>query len=473
MDAKQALYHASEMWHKLAIPTLVEYIKIPNTSSDFDPKWKENGHMDKVVDLFMTWAKDQPIPGLVVERFDLPERTPIIFMEIPPSGEDVGTVLLYGHLDKQPEMTGWREGLGPWQPVLEGDRLYGRGGADDGYAMFASLIAVRLLLEQGLPHSRIVIIIEASEESGSPDLPAHVEAIKDRIGDVELVICLDSGCGDYERLWQTTSLLGVCTGDLTVKVLTEGVHSGDAGGIVPDSALLAFSQIMRVCRSTGLIHHQEFYVDIPADRRRQAKETGEILGNAVYDKFPWVPGCHPSSRLVPEELILRRTWCPTLTHIGVDGFPSTLAEAGNVMRPYTTLRLSVRTPPTLDAKKALGILQQVLGKTLPEETEAQITFTPGHAANGWNAPPTVPWLEESINDASLKFFGKPAAAMGEGGTIPFMGMLGEQFPEAWFLVTGVLGRESNAHGPNEFLHIPTAINLTACVAKVLTDHASR
>ena len=174
----------------------------------FDADWVAHGYMDQAVALMETWAKAQPIAGMTVEVVRLEGRTPLIYIDIPASGPETGedVVLLYGHLDKQPEMTGWDDDLGPWKPVLKGDRLYGRGGADDGYAIFGSLTAVMALQAQQLPHARCVVLIEACEESGSYDLPAYVDHLAARIGKPSLVVCLDSGCGNYEQLWCTCLL---------------------------------------------------------------------------------------------------------------------------------------------------------------------------------------------------------------------------------------------------------------------------
>ena len=244
MDKDQIRQFVTRRWDESAIPELVDYIRVPNKSPMFDKNWQANGHMERVVSQFQRWALDQNITGLQLEVVRLPDRTPLIFMELPGSSDD--TILLYGHLDKQPEMVGWRDGLGPWQPVIENDRLYGRGGADDGYAMFASLIAIRALQEQNIPHARCVIIIEACEESGSYDLPYYIDALADRIGSPGLVICLDSGCGNYEQLWCTTSLRGLVGGELSVEVLKEGVHSGDASGIVPSSFRIVRQLLERI-----------------------------------------------------------------------------------------------------------------------------------------------------------------------------------------------------------------------------------
>ncbi len=423
--------------------------------------------MDTAVEQFADWCRREGPADMQLEIVRLAGRTPLLYIDIPASGGSDETVLLYGHLDKQPEMTGWRAGLGPWQPVIEGDRLYGRGGADDGYATFASLLAVRMLAEQDLPHARCVILIEASEESGSPDLPAYIDHLSARIGTPALVICLDSGCGNYDQLWCTTSLRGLVGGDLTVEVLDEGVHSGDASGIVPSSFRLTRQLLERIeDAGDGRIRVDACHVDIPATRHQQAERAATVLGNSCYDRFPFAGDTRPNSA-EPAELILNRTWRPALEVTGAAGLPP-LADAGNVLRPATTLKLSLRLPPTCDADAAAAALKQALESAPPQG--CRVHFNPEWCASGWHAPLLPDWLDQALEQASQQHFGKPVMHMGEGGSIPFMGMLGEKFPQAQFLVTGVLGPHSNAHGPNEFLHLPTAMKLTACVAEILAAH---
>ena len=459
----------SEKWDQDIVPRLVEYIRIPNKSPMFDTDWVAHGHMDAAVKLMEDWAKAQSIPGLVVEVVRLEGRTPLIYLEVPASGDATGDdcVLLYGHLDKQPEMTGWDDDLGPWKPVLKGDRLYGRGGADDGYAIFGSLAAIMALQQQGAAHARCVILIEACEESGSYDLPAYVDHLADRIGMPSLVVCLDSGCGNYDQLWCTTSLRGLAGGNLTVKVLDEGVHSGDASGIVPSSFRLLRQLLSRIeDEDSGRILLEGLHAEIPADRNTQAAKVAEVLGTEVYDKFPLLPGMTPMHDDLTE-LVLNRTWRPALSITGMDGIPP-LASAGNVLRPQTAVKLSLRLPPTLDGKRAGDLLKEALLRDPPNG--AQVTLDLEKASTGWNAPAMAPWLERAIDTASQDFFGAPAMYMGEGGSIPFMGMLGEKFPAAQFMITGVLGPHSNAHGPNEFLHIPMGKKVTASVARVIAEH---
>jgi acetylornithine deacetylase/succinyl-diaminopimelate desuccinylase-like protein len=470
MPSPDARLHefATRAFEEQALPVLERYVAIPNRSPAFDPDWRAHGHMEEAVSLIADWCRARPLPGLRVERVQLGERTPVLWMELP--GDVDRRVLLYGHLDKQPEMEGWSEGLGPWTPVRRGERLYGRGAADDGYAAFASLLALEALVRTGAPRPHCGVLIEACEESGSADLPAYVEHLAPRIGAPELVVCLDSGCGDYERLWSTTSLRGMVTGTLSVEVLSEGVHSGDAGGIVPESFRLLRALLSRVeDPQTGRLLLPELHVPIPDDRRRQAARAAEVLGEGTYRKFPFLPGAGPEHR-DPTALVLARTWEPALAVTGLAGAPA-LGDAGNVLRPGTAVKLSFRLPPTADPDGALRALRARLEADPP--CGARVRFSDEGAAEGWNAPALPAWLEASVDRASRAFFGQPAAHMGEGGSIPFMGMLGARFPEARFLVTGVLGPGSNAHGPNEFLHVPTAARLTACVAGVLADLARR
>ena len=458
----------SRTWDESIVPQLVEYIRIPAKSPHFDPQWEANGHIERVVRLAEAWVRRQPVRGLALEIVRLPGRTPVLVFDVPGTGDR--TVLLYGHLDKQPEMTGWREGLGPWSPVIEDGKLYGRGGADDGYAVFASLAAIGALQGQGVPHARCIGLIETCEESGSYDLPAYLELLAPRMGRVDFVIGLDSGCGDYARLWATTSLRGMAAGTLTVDVLTEGVHSGDASGIVPSSFRVARNVLDRLeDASTGRVLPGEFHVPIPEERARQAKQAAAIMGDSTVRKYPFAGGTQP---MIADhtEALLNRTWRPALSVIGADGFPA-IANAGNVLRPRTSLKLSLRLPPPVDGGGAARTMKRLLEADPPHG--ATVRFEADEGATGWNAPPTAPWLERAIDEASRTFYDKPAAAMGEGGTIPFMAMLGKHFPEAQFLITGVLGPKSNAHGPNEFLHIPYATKLTACVATVLAAHAAR
>lgn len=446
------------------MPALQEVIRIPALSPHFDHRWQEHGFLDEIITLAMGWAKAHALPGMTLESMQLQGRTPILLIELP--GSAPGRVLLYGHLDKQPEMLPWAAGLGPWQPVLRADRLYGRGGADDGYALFAMLAALHALHHQGIPHPSCTILIETSEESGSPDLPAYLEALEERIGTPDLVIALDSGCGNYQQLWYTTSLRGLVSGILAVDVLAEGVHSGDAGGIVPDSFRLLRLLLERLeeAASSHLLPAW-LHAPIPPACVEQARAAADVLGATVHERFPWLPGCRPLTH-DPTAALLERTWKPALAITGAAGLPP-LDSAGNVLRPGTAVKLALRLPPTSAAAEVQEALAALFTQDPPYG--AQVRYQGEQQSDGWYAPPLAPWLDQAIQEASLTFFGQPAMAMGEGGTIPFIAMLARQFPQTQLLITGVLGPQANAHGPNEFLHLPTARALSASVALVLAQ----
>jgi acetylornithine deacetylase/succinyl-diaminopimelate desuccinylase-like protein len=452
---------------------LQEYIRIPNVSPMFDSDWHNVGHMDRAAELVRDWMTRRPLEGLAVERIDLPGRTPLLLAELPansPNDDDDDVVLLYGHLDKQPAMTGWREGLGPWEPVVEGARLYGRGGADDGYSAFSALGALEAVRASGGHHGRAVVLIEGSEESGSPDLPAYIDHLADRIGTPSLVVCLDSSCPTYEHLWVTTSLRGLVGVVLTVQILREGYHSGAAGGIVPSSFRLLRQLLSRIEDEVdGRLLLPELHVDIPADREAQIAEAAEELGPAVAGEYPWVPEARPMGQ-TPVEQLLNRTWRPSMATVGIDGAPP-IGSAGNVLRPFTRVKLSFRLPPTAHPQRAAIAIAAALTSDPPDG--AEVTCELEDIATGWAAAPLAPWLGDALDRAARAAYGTGPRFVGEGGTIPFMAMLGERFPDAQFLITGVLGPGSNAHGPNEFLDLPTAKRVTHAVAHVLDAHATR
>ena len=473
LNAAKALSQVSAQWDGDIVKQISDYIAIPAKSPGFDADWKAHGYIDTVMRNAAAWVDAQKVEGLTLEVIRLDGRTPVLFFEIPATRADsTQTVLMYGHLDKQPEFTGWRSDLGPWTPKYQEGKLYGRGGADDGYAVYASIAAVQALKAQNVPHPRIVGLIETCEESGSYDLLPFVDALRKRLGDVALVVCLDSGAGNYDQLWLTTSLRGMGGGVLKVEVLDEGVHSGDASGVVPSSFRIMRHVLDRLEDSaTGRLLPQSFHCAIPADRLAQAQATAATLGDELYKRFPWAHyDCEGSSAFTlpmttdPVEALLNRTWRPTLSVTGAEGFPA-LKDAGNVLRPYTAFKLSLRFPPLVDASEAVQELKKLLEDNAPYN--AKVTFEGGGGATGWNAPSTVDWFENALNDASQNFFGAPCGTIGQGGTIPLMNMLSKGFPTAQMMVCGVLGPKSNAHGPNEFLHVPYAKKLTAAVAHVM------
>lgn len=462
INSKHLQTYVDQFWDKDILPTLSEYISIPNKSPDFDENWERNGYMDQAVNLVLKWLEKHQIEGWKVSVEKIPAKTPVIFVEIP--GETDKNVLMYGHLDKQPEMEGWRPPFEPWKPVLQDGKLYGRGGADDGYAIFSSLCCVKYLKDQKIPCPRVVILIECSEESGSIDLPPYLDLLENRIGTPDSVICLDAGAGDYERFWVTTSLRGILNFNLRVDVLEEGLHSGEASGIVPSSFRIAEMLLSRIQNvETGEVFPKELNTTIPPKRIEQVKAMTQVLGDSIVSKLPFAENTQPvTNDLV--ELVLNKTWRPTLSYIGLDGVPSS-SNAGNVLRPYTALNLSLRLPPSLDHKSAVAFLQKTLTTNVPYN--AKVTLHIEGPASGWDSPEISPQMERLLHEASETYFGKPSVYIGLGGTIPFMGMLGKKFPKTQFVITGVLGPNSNAHGPNEFLHIPFVKKLTACMTEIL------
>ncbi|MDP2000732.1 MAG: M20 family metallopeptidase [Rhodoferax sp.] len=482
LNAAQALGEVSQAWDNDIVSQLTDYISIPAKSPMFDAEWEKNGFIDTVMWNAATWVESQKVEGLTLEIIRLEGRTPVLFFEVPASNgasadavaPSSQTVLMYGHLDKQPEFSGWRNDLGPWTPKYENGKLYGRGGADDGYAVYASIAAIQALKSQKVAHPRIVGLIETCEESGSRDLLPYIDALGKRLGDVALVICLDSGAGNYDQLWLTSSLRGMASGVLKVEILTEGVHSGDASGLVPSSFRIMRQVLDRLEDSaTGRLLPGSFHCEVPADRLAQAQATAAILGDEVHKRFPWAHyDCGGSTAFAlptttdPVQALLNRTWTPTLSVTGAEGFPS-LQDAGNVLRPYTAFKLSLRLPPLIDAGMAVEQLKTLLEDNAPYQ--ARVTFEGLSGATGWNAPSTAPWFEQALNSASNAYFGAPCGYIGQGGTIPLMNMLSKGFPKAQMMVCGVLGPKSNAHGPNEFLHVPYAKKLTAAVAQVIAQ----
>jgi acetylornithine deacetylase/succinyl-diaminopimelate desuccinylase-like protein len=475
LDTARLSSFTDRLWDDEIVPALQRYIEVPAKSPMFDADWSAHGYVDRVVRDAAGWVEAKRLPGLKLEVVRLEGRTPVILFEVPatkPGSTD--TVLLYGHLDKQPEFNGWRNDLGPWTPKYEDGKLYGRGGADDGYAVYASLAAIMALDAQGIARPRCVGLIESCEESGSFDLPHYLEALRGRLGNVSLVVCLDSGAGNYDQLWLTTSLRGMVSGVLKVEILTEGVHSGDASGLVPSSFRIMRQVLDRLEDSrTGELLPASFHCEVPAKRVKEAQASASILKDEVYKRFPWACGNDGAFALPtttdPAQALLNRTWKPTLSVTGVDGFPE-LASAGNVLRPYTAFKLSLRLPPLVDAHEASMRLKTLLEDNAPYN--AKVTFHPdGRAgqlgATGWSAPELAPWLHAALDAASNTQFGAPVGFIGQGGTIPLMSMLAKGFPQAQMMVCGVLGPKSNAHGPNEFLHVPYGKRLTAAVAQVM------
>jgi acetylornithine deacetylase/succinyl-diaminopimelate desuccinylase-like protein len=440
-------------WEERILPALSDYTRIPCLSPAFDPDWVANGHIMAAAELLRDWVKEQDA-ALDVEIVQLPGRTPVLLVDNGGSGDPI---LCYGHMDKQPPLGEWRAGLSPFEPVREGDLLYGRGTADDGYSTFA---AVTGLLAAGGGRGRVLILIEASEESGSPDLSAYVAHLAERIGRPRLVICLDSGGLSFDRLWLTSSLRGNLVATVRVDVLTEGIHSGAGGGVVPSSFRILRRILSRIeDESSGEILLPQLRGAGMPEAHRANLEA--IAGEFPDSAMPVVDGLH----LLTSDTVSRltaRTWSAALEVTGMEGIPAP-RDGGNVLRPYTTLKFSLRLPPDVDARAATDALISAI----TTDEGAHVTIDLESPANGWIAPPLDDEISAILSRVSKERFGLPHAFVGEGGSIPFLSDLQRGFPGTQFVATGVLGPHSNAHGPNESLHIPMAKAVTHAVAELL------
>ena len=449
-----------------ALTTLEEFATIPCLSPQFDEKWHDNGYLDAAAELLATWARTRTLAHCDVTIHRLADRTPMLVVTVDSTGDADGTVVLYGHLDKQPPLGDWSEGLDPYRPVRRGDRLYARGVSDDGYAVFSALCALEAMEAEGIDHARCVVLIEASEESGSPDLGAYLDALADHLGDVQLLICLDSGALTYDRLWVTSSLRGVVNVEVTVSVLTHGQHSGSVSGVVPSSFRVLRQLLDRLEDSTtGDVLVPEMATTIPESHTRAARAIAEEFGDVIAHGLPLIEGVQLMG-VSAEERLLRRTWAPTLSVIGMGGVPSP-DIAGNVLRPYTTAVLSFRLPPDVDAASAARAVEARLTTEVPSNARVSVAL---HPADGWVAPEVAPWLADALDRASIDAFGRPVAFTGEGGSIPFLASLATRYPEVQFVATGVGGPQSNAHAIDEMLDLPTVVGVTNAVITVLAAH---
>lgn len=472
MDTAAVRAHVREMWDTTILDSLSELVTIPAVSGSFDQHWAEHGHLDAAVEHLGSWLASRQLPGASIEVVRLPGRSPLLLVDVPATAgaERAGTVLLYGHLDKQPPVADWSDGLDAWTPVVRDGRLYGRGAADDGYAGYASVAAIEAAVAGGGGHARCVLLLETGEESGSPDLPAYLEHLRPALGRVSLVVCLDSGALDYDRMWLTTSLRGLVQADMTVRVLDTGQHSGQASGIVADSFRVARALLDRLeDAATGEIRLPELQVTIPEHRLAEVRDTVAATPGTAREGLPLAAGVSPVSD-DEVELTLNGSWRPTLTVTGAEGLPAP-ADAGNVLRTHTTLCLSFRLPPTADAAEVLGAIRTALTTDVPYG--AQVELSRVEAAGGWNAPELAPWLREALDAVGKQIFGEPWRTIGLGGSIPFMGLLHRAYPDAQFVITGALGPDSNAHVPDESLRLDYAARLTEGIALLLDAHARR
>lgn len=463
----------ASIWNEKAQPALEAFVTRKALSPGFDAAWKQNGVLRQVCDEAAAFGHSL-FPSAEFEVVEDEGKSPSLIFSVPATGAFVATpektAFFYGHLDKQPEATGWSEGRGPWKPVVENGKLYGRGCADDGYSIYAALTAIRALEDEGIDHPRCTGFLETREESGSDDVEYYIGKHRARFGDPALVSVLDSSAGNYEQLWLTSTLRGALFGNLRVRVLENGMHSGSAGGVVPSSFDVIRILLDRISDPrTGDFKLKTFTPEIPSYRQEQVKATSETLKGFLYE-FHWAKGAdgHPVKpmRRGVFEAMLAQNWKPSLSVTGAEGLPP-IPQAGNTQRAETDLHLSLRLPPSASPAAALAELTETLTENVP--FNAAVSFTEASALPGWEAPQEADWFEKACDESSLAMWGKPALRIGEGGSIPILSYFEAQFPHAQFAVTGVLGPGSNAHAGDESLDIAYTKKFIVCVASLVAS----
>ena len=456
------------------IPSISEFIKIPNQSRSFDSEWATNGLQEKACKFAMDFAEKQEIQNLTMTLIEEKDKTPAILAIIDPFKNnetditDISkTILMYGHIDKQPPLHGkWSKGLGPHTPVIKNNKLYGRGGSDDGYAWFTCILLAKTLQQNGIPHNRLVLFFETDEESGSRDLMHHLNKYKNQIGEPSLIICLDSGTTDYDHMCLTTTLRGLICFKLRVDVLTHGVHSGSASGIIPSSFRILRNVLDQFENSnTGELPPQ-FSVDIPQDKYGQAKLLTDLNQGNIDFKFPILEGVE-SMGYSGFQNYINRIWKPQLSITGIDGLPS-ISKAGNVLLPFTEVTCSLRLPPSKPAQQTKLDIQKFFDQVkIPHNAKLSCNIL--KTGSGFECPSYSPSFLEIINKSGLETFGNPVHFYGVGGSIPFLNDIKNVFPKSQFIITGVLGPNSNAHGPDEMLHLDYLEKLVLALAKILKN----
>ena len=451
-------------WRGETLEALKRFIRLESKSPAFDAAWEERGLLLKAVEEAAAHGR-RLFPQGAFEVLSAPGRTPCLFFDVPAApGSRGAAVMFYGHLDKQPEASGWSEGKGPFAPVVEDGRLYGRGAVDDGYSFYLAMAALSGLDAAGLPRPRALGLIETCEESGSLDLAFWLERLRGRLAGVGLMAVLDAGAEDYGRMWLTPRFRGIVAADLRASTVTAAVHSGIASGAVPSSFGVIRVLLDRIDdAASGRVRDPAFHCAMPEARRAQLERVAAVLGGGFADGYPWQPGARPLHGDALSNLI-GQTWMPQLSVTGAEGLPP-LEAAGNVIRPETALRLSLRIPPCVDAGAALARLEELLLADPPHG--ARVTVGGQLASAGWNAPQEAAWFAEAVDAASREVFGQPAGWNCSGGTISIMGLLQQALPGAQFCVTGAAGPRTNSHGPDEMLPLAYAEGLTRALARII------
>ncbi len=465
VDIDSLTENAEKIWEDSILPSLSEFIEIHALSPMFEPNWDEKGELQATIELFTAWLEAQGIEGMSHVTHRIGDHSPVLLVTI--EGTGPGEVLFYSHLDKQPSRPElWSEGLHPLKAVRREPFLFGRGAVDDGYGGYLCVTAIRLLQEAGIPHPKATFLIETCEESGSFDLPPYLDALTDDLGSPDLIVVLDSGGPTYDHIWVTEALRGLVAGTLSVRVSHEGVHSGMSGGAIPSSFRIQRMLLDRVeDSSTGRILIPEMHVDISDKIRAEAEALGNILGDALWKSLPVVDSLEPQTRGA-DQILLDINWRPAMGVIGADGMPP-VQTAGNVLRTNTDLKLSFRIPPGVKAPEVQAIVKQTLEANPPYG--AEVTYHATEPADGFHAPPLHEGVSAALDGACKHLTGFPPMTTWIGGTIPFMAMIQNKFPEASFICTGSAGPGNNAHGPDEKLHIPHSKRLNVALAAAIAS----
>lgn len=452
-----------------ALPSFKTFLTIENCTPAYDPDWDKNGLLKSAASHLKAYAlKSSGVQGLNAILSSDEGKTPFLLVTVDSTSGDGKSILLYGHFDKQPPNSGWSQGLGPYLPVEKDGYLYGRGSADDGYAFYAMLTIIKALQNFNIPHPKFVIILEGSEESGSIDLPIYIEEYQQFIGQPDLILALDSGIIDYNRIWLTSSLRGVVSCDLTVKTLTKGVHSGKGSGIAPESFMIIRKLLSKLEDYNDQSRMKDFEVEIPDSEKTKISKAVEVMGDDWCSKIPILPGMKLLGD-TPTDRLINWTWKPALTVAGARGIPN-VKDAGNVLRPYTTLYLSIRTPPTFD-----GILN---GKKILEDITNQTPFNSTvlienyEAFNGSLIKEPSDNLKSQIDNLAKNYISGGMAQIPVGISIPFTTIFSQYFPKSQILVTGCAGVDSNAHGPNERLNLSYTKNFICSFVHIFSVYKS-
>ncbi len=451
-----------DAWKGDTLEALSRFISIPAKSKDFDDQWQEHGFLHRSLEEGKSWAQKH-FPSGTFEIIQLPGIPPVLFFDIPATGGHTGKpVLFYGHFDKQPETSGWDEGLGPWTPVVKNGRLYGRGAVDDGYCFYSTLTAVKALEVSGKSHPRICGLFETDEESGSTDLAQYINMLKDRVGSPAFICILDLFATDFSRVWITQSLRGIVGLIVKVSVLSAPSHSGVASGIVPSSFRIMRALLDRLEDSrTGEVLIKSMHSPIPGYILDMAKDI-----SAEYDPrtgFKYHAGTQ-SAQPDAYTALIAGTWKPTLSVLGADGLPPT-ATASGLVRSSTSLKLSFRIPPGVNARAALDDTIRALTTDVPYN--ATVEISQASASEGFCAPEWPQWLRQSSEKITRNLFGTSVGSVLCGASIGTLPAFQAAFPGAPFINTGALGPDSGAHAANEWLDLAYVEKLTEWVAEVV------